>query len=294
MNLNALLIGKNIDPREVLVMRHRPYEPELRRVLPWLAAEKPDVFNAYQQTQGKKVEKAMLAAKQVASFIGHEPGKALFIGLYSIGKSRPLTYKQYWKVPAYIEMKAFGMTGFTGESRVSVLWFELALMDFYAPWKGKLVIGRPPPERSWWRRAHRNEIPVHAILEDSYMPFSKTVRSTLPFPHGTRSISAGMNSASCRSAGARHPRNGAESTTSMIPLPERDMSVSRMAETICLAGGETMLHPDTEGTVCFASAIRKTFDLRSCSGCHRTWTPMMLSGLKGHGRKGCIRAHPSV
>jgi len=45
-------------------------------VLPWLAAEKPEVFNAYQQTQGEKVEKAMLGAKYVASFIGHEPGKA--------------------------------------------------------------------------------------------------------------------------------------------------------------------------------------------------------------------------
>src|SRR4030095_11390327 len=25
----------------------------------------------------------------------------------------------------------------------------------------------PPPERSWWRRAHRNDFPVHAILEES-------------------------------------------------------------------------------------------------------------------------------
>jgi hypothetical protein len=167
MNLNALLADNRIDPRDVLVMRHRPYEPELRKVLPWLASEKPDIFNAYQQTQGAKVEKAMLVTKYVASFIGHEPGKALFVGLYSIGKSNPLNYKQYWSVPAYIEMKAFGMTGFTGEARSSVLWFELALMDFYASWKGKLVIGWPPPERSWWRRAHRNEIPVYAVLEDS-------------------------------------------------------------------------------------------------------------------------------
>jgi GIY-YIG catalytic domain len=40
-------------------------------------------------------------------------------------------------------------------------------MGFCATWKGKLVIGWPPPERSWWRRAHRNVFPVHAILEDS-------------------------------------------------------------------------------------------------------------------------------
>lgn len=172
MNLNDLFLGKSIDPRQVLVLRHRPHEPELNKVLPWLAAEKPDVFNAYQQTQGEKLQKvmkAMTGAGYVASFIGHEPGKALFIGLYSIGASMPLTHKQYWQVPAFIEMKAFGMKGFTEEeqSRTSILWFDLALTDFYASWKGKLIVSWPPPERSWWRRAHRNEIPILAVLEES-------------------------------------------------------------------------------------------------------------------------------
>lgn len=171
MNLNDLLTGEGIDARQVLVLRHRPHEPELNKVLPWLAAEKPEVFNAYQQTQGVKLEKVMKAmegAGYVASFIGHEPGKALFIGLYSIGKSKSLTYEQFWKVPAYIEMKAYGLRGFTREhSRRSILWFELALMDFYASWKGKLIVNWPSPELAWWRRAHRNVIPVHAILEDS-------------------------------------------------------------------------------------------------------------------------------
>jgi hypothetical protein len=82
MNLNDLLLGKGIDPRHVLVFRHRPHEPELNKVLPWLAAEKADVFNAYQQTQGKRVERAMqlmTGTGYVASFIGREPGKALFV-----------------------------------------------------------------------------------------------------------------------------------------------------------------------------------------------------------------------
>lgn len=57
MNLNDLLRGKEIDPKNVLVMRHRPHEPELNKVIPWLAAEKPHVYNAYQQTQGEKLEK---------------------------------------------------------------------------------------------------------------------------------------------------------------------------------------------------------------------------------------------
>src|SRR6476646_10012963 len=100
MQLNDLLTGRSIDPRQVLVLRHRPHEPELNKVLPWLAAEKPDVFNAYQQTQGEKVEKAMQDDGYVASFVRHQPGKALFVGLYTIGASKPLTREEFWQVPA--------------------------------------------------------------------------------------------------------------------------------------------------------------------------------------------------
>jgi hypothetical protein len=171
MNLNDLFINKGYDPKNIIILRHRPYEPELKKVLPWLAAEKPNVFNAYQQTQTVKLEKAMeklSGAGFVASFIGTEASKALFIGMYSIGNTKPLTRDQYWQVPEYIEMKAFGIEGFTENSpRKSVLWFDLILTDFYADWKGRLIVGWPPPERSWWRRAHRNTMPVLSILEES-------------------------------------------------------------------------------------------------------------------------------
>jgi hypothetical protein len=168
MDLNDLLHAESIDPRQVLVFRHRPFEPELNKVLPWLAAEEPDVFNAYQQTQGEKLQKVMTGAAYVASFIGHEPGKALFVALYSIGATKRLTPKKYWQIPAYVELKKFGMKGFTEEERrSSCLWFDLVPTQFYASWKGKLIVEWPPPERSWWRRAHRNTMPVLAILEDS-------------------------------------------------------------------------------------------------------------------------------
>lgn len=54
MNLNELLEGKGIDPRDALVLRHRPWEREFNKVFPFIAAEKPDWFNAYQQTQGER------------------------------------------------------------------------------------------------------------------------------------------------------------------------------------------------------------------------------------------------
>jgi hypothetical protein len=167
MELNDLLQSKGIETRGVLVLRHRPTEPDLNKILPLLAADKPDLFNAYQQTQGEALEKTMLGASYVTSFIGHEPGRALFVGLYKIGKTKPLTYAQYWHVPENIELKKVGMKGFSGAKRPSCLWFDLELTDFYSEWKGKLIVDWPPPERSWWRRAHRNVMPVHAILEDS-------------------------------------------------------------------------------------------------------------------------------
>lgn len=173
MDLNLLLKSKGIDPQDVIVMRHRPSEPKLAKVIGWLAAEKPDVFNAYQQTQDAKVEKAMLelvGRGYVASFIAHGSGKALFIGLYKIGETTPLTFDEYWKVPAYVEMKEYGMAGFKPElERQTVLWFDMSLTSHFADWKGKLVVGWPPPERSWWRRAERNVMPVIAINEEGLL-----------------------------------------------------------------------------------------------------------------------------
>jgi hypothetical protein len=170
MNLNDLLRVKGIDPEQVLVLRHRPPEPKLNKVLPRLAAEEPEVFNAYQQTHGEKLEKAMQAMTgtgYLASFIGHEPGKALFVGLYSIGASKPLTRDEYWQVQAYADMRAkYGIKG-PAESRKFVLWFDLVPAEFYASWKGKLIVEWPPPELSWWRRSHRNTMPVFSIVEES-------------------------------------------------------------------------------------------------------------------------------
>ena len=170
MNLTDLLRAKDINPEEVLVFRHVPKEPQLKKVLPWLAAEKPELFNAYQQTQGEKLEKVMASGKPryVASFIGHTPGSALFVGLYSIGGSQQLTVDEFWAMPSHIALKEFGLDGLTNVGgRDRCLFFDLSLSDLYAEWKGKLIVCWPPPEISWWRWASNGEFSVHAILEHS-------------------------------------------------------------------------------------------------------------------------------
>ena len=113
--LNDLLQKHGIRPAEVLVVRHRPVEPKLRKTLPWLASAKPDLYNAYQQAQFPKVEKAFTRAKYIASFIGVDAGTALFIGLYAVKGWRPLGLKGFWRIPANKELhESFGMAGSGG------------------------------------------------------------------------------------------------------------------------------------------------------------------------------------
>lgn len=90
--------------------------------------------------------------------------------MQTICNSKPITHKEYGQIPANIELQLFGHEGFTEASfRSSILWFDLVLTDFYARWKGKLIVCWPPLDLNWYRWAHKpnNEMPVLAILEES-------------------------------------------------------------------------------------------------------------------------------
>lgn len=165
MDLNDLLNESSIDPDMTLVLRHRPKERKLRRVLPWLAVEKPEVFNAYQQTQGPKVEKQMLKASHVASFIGHEPGRALFVGLYENCGQKTSRKADRKQIPACCELAKYDHE----DGGAKLLWFDLVLTKHLCDWAGKLIVRWPTPEVVWSRWSGKNEFDVFAILEESLM-----------------------------------------------------------------------------------------------------------------------------
>ncbi|QDT69025.1 hypothetical protein MalM25_19510 [Planctomycetes bacterium MalM25] len=155
-------------------MRHRPTEPELRQALPWMATENHDLFNAYQSFHGRQVERALdklAGAGQIASFLGVNPGEAVFVGLYDIAAgTRSLTLREYGKQPGSAELMSMGMRVDLQE-RDRMLHFDLRRRKEYADWLGRLIVTWPPPERAWWRRAERNTMPIKALLqENSFAP----------------------------------------------------------------------------------------------------------------------------
>lgn len=166
MNLNDLLQKNGISPADVLVLRHRPSESKLRRMLPWLAIENPDLYNAYQQTQSPMVDKAFARSKFIVSCIGTTPKFAVFAGLYSIDGSNMLSYEEFWANPNNITLRdTFGIKGFLNAAH-HTRWFDLRLCtDFYESWRGRLVFEWPGGERSWCRKAKSNTFTIHAIRE---------------------------------------------------------------------------------------------------------------------------------
>ncbi|MEB1550632.1 hypothetical protein VDQ94_17360 [Xanthomonas campestris pv. campestris] len=98
IELNDLLEKAGISPGEVMVMRHRPTEPQLRAVFAWLATEQHELYKAYQSNHGEVVEKALIKARYLASFIGHAPGRAVFVGLYEVAGYSTVTSTEFWSL----------------------------------------------------------------------------------------------------------------------------------------------------------------------------------------------------
>lgn len=167
LDLNALLRAEGIDPQGVVVLRHRPYEPELRKLFPWLIAERRELFEAFQRTHGKTVEASVARAACVASFFGHEAGKAVFVGLYRVNGAMRISRDDYWAIPEHRELAEFGMEGMNVQEEC--LLFDLEHLEAMSEWSGRLVFRWPGLERGWRRWAANNVFPVHSIAEESLL-----------------------------------------------------------------------------------------------------------------------------
>lgn len=161
IELNDLLGKVGLDPPDVMVMRHQPTDKRLRRVLPWFAQDRPDVYNAYQSQHGPRVEQSLARRKYLVSSIGFGPAKALFVGIYDIAGCQKITRKQFLASPTNLELSAYGTRG--PARGQNPLWFDLRLTPLLSPYKGRMELHWPGIERSWWRLAEKNKFAVSAI-----------------------------------------------------------------------------------------------------------------------------------
>ena len=164
LDLNQLLAleGLELSKLRVAGARHVPSAPNLQRVLPWLAAERHELYNAYQRAQ-KPGATVFRTADYLVSCISHPKG-ALFIGIYKVAGYRAMSFEEYWRLPCNEELRKLGMTW---ESEAGgVAWFNLELQNILQQWKGKLLLDWPSGRR-WDRWIDGAQYWVKAILEDS-------------------------------------------------------------------------------------------------------------------------------
>lgn len=165
MEFNDLLVRAGIEPQNVVVLRHQPSDPLLRKDLRRLALEDEKSFIDYQSSHGPRTEAALKRVEYIASFVADGSNRALFVGLFRIGK-KTLVDGNHWlnnpALSALVDPRVRDQ-----RARTEVIWFsQTRVATFYSEWSGCLRVAWPPPERSWFRRAERNVLPVIAILEE--------------------------------------------------------------------------------------------------------------------------------
>ncbi len=165
IEFNDLLAKAEIDPRTVVVMRHQPKEPLLRKELRRLALEDEQSIIDYQSSHGPRTEAALLRANFIASFVADGSGRALFIGLYAIERTETVSCNRWLDNPRLRML--VDMDTRPPEKREMIIWFHQNRVEtFFSDWKGRLCVGWPPPELSWFRRAERNSLPILAIHDE--------------------------------------------------------------------------------------------------------------------------------
>jgi hypothetical protein len=167
ISLATILDELGLDPKTVLVMRHQPYEPQLRTLFPQIALELRDVYNEYQSTQGTRSESAMRNASYIASFVADGSSRALFIGIYKVEGFENISREIWLTKTGNQRLISYGMSQWREDPRKELLWFDLRLTKHYQNFFGRLSVDWPVPDRSWYRWADENHFPIRAIYEDN-------------------------------------------------------------------------------------------------------------------------------
>ena len=154
--LSDLLIKCDLSPADVNVVRHRTEIP-LRSRFPWIASEKPDLFEYYQSTQSPTRERMLERRSYLASFVGMENGETIFVGVYRKRGARRVSKSEFEADERFQRLSALGCLSYPEEER---LFFEFEELEDFRIYKGRLFIGWGEGHRSFIQVADHRKFPI--------------------------------------------------------------------------------------------------------------------------------------
>lgn len=148
LRFNALLQEVGLNPRDVSVILHTPTPPKLRRLLPVIVKDRPDLFTAYQSVHSATAERALKNRPFVASFVWQPPGRQTFAGLFRILSSEVRSTKEIYSDPRFAELETvFGATDTAPAKNIagieSQVQFEFEPIADLSDYVGRLQIPTP-------------------------------------------------------------------------------------------------------------------------------------------------------
>ncbi len=157
LTFSTLLRADGIDPSDVSLIFHKTKLQPLRRMLPWIVHQRPDLFEAYQAVHSTPAERTLSRRKFCASFVPMDDNTMMLAGVFHIKSHDTLACSQIYSDPRYLELEeSFGATD-TGPtanlSRAATqVRFDLQPSESLSDLKGRLIVPTPPG-RAYVRRA---------------------------------------------------------------------------------------------------------------------------------------------
>lgn len=84
MRLSQVMRAEGLEPTEATLILHRPTPLGLRRRLPWIAAERPGEFDAYQNVHSRPAQATLRGRPVTLSFVTVAEGRLAFAGAFSV------------------------------------------------------------------------------------------------------------------------------------------------------------------------------------------------------------------
>jgi len=179
LTLTNILTLTGRDPRDISVILHRATQPRLREMLPWMVANRPDLFDAYQSVHSDRASATLTSRRFAASFVPLGDDQLVFAGMYEITAHSVMPTPEIYADPRFHELEVdFGATD-TGPAqniaaRDTQIRFEMTALDDLNDLVGRLCI-TAPTGRTYVRLAENLQAPVARIAETS--------RLIAPMPH---------------------------------------------------------------------------------------------------------------